>query len=154
VRGLALQGILRAREQDGTVVPRRQPWRHVEPFIRPGVFAFLSEEDTADAPALARAIASRGATCFVTAAADGARCYSGATERRIAPFPARVADPTGAGDCFATAFLIRFAETGDLESAARFAAAAGALAVERPGGPLNLPTRREIEARAGLVAAR
>ena len=41
-------------------------------------------------------------------------------------------DPTGAGDVFATAFLIRYHERRDAVEAAQFASAAAALAVSRP----------------------
>ena len=61
-------------------------------------------------------------------------------------FPEDEIDPTGAGDTFATAFLIRLHETGDIEAAARFGAAAASLSV---GGvaAAAIPTRDEIEQR-------
>jgi 1D-myo-inositol 3-kinase len=40
---------------------------------------------------------------------------------KIPPRPAQEVDPTGAGDIFATAFMIRLQETGDPVQAARFA---------------------------------
>jgi sugar/nucleoside kinase (ribokinase family) len=42
-------------------------------------------------------------------------------------------DPTGAGDVFAAAFLIRYHETGDVREAMRFGSAAASLAVGAPG---------------------
>ncbi len=153
IRGLALQGLLRETGPEGVVRPRRIPWRHVERFVSPGMFVFYSVEDTADPVALAQDVAARGATCFVTAGSAGARCYSAEEVRQVPPVPALQVDPTGAGDCFATAFLIRYAECGSLATASAFAAAAGALAVEAGGGPFHAPTRQAIEARLEMVAA-
>jgi sugar/nucleoside kinase (ribokinase family) len=42
-------------------------------------------------------------------------------------------DPTGAGDVFAAAFLVRYHETGDAADAAAFAACAASCAVEGVG---------------------
>jgi ribokinase len=65
----------------------------------------------------------------------------------IAPLAANVVDPTGAGDSFAAAFAVRYAETGDALLAARFAAAAGACTVEGRGAQPSLPTRSVVNER-------
>jgi sugar/nucleoside kinase (ribokinase family) len=59
--------------------------------------------------------------------------------------PAEEVDPTGAGDVLATAFLVRWKETGDLAETVRFAAAASSLVVRKPGLQ-SVATRAEIEA--------
>jgi sugar/nucleoside kinase (ribokinase family) len=61
-------------------------------------------------------------------------------------FPQAEVDPTGAGDTFATGFLIRLHETGDVGEAARFGAAAASLSVGGIAATV-IPTRLEIEAR-------
>jgi sugar/nucleoside kinase (ribokinase family) len=61
-------------------------------------------------------------------------------------FPEDEVDPTGAGDTFATAFLIRFHETGDPAEAARFGAAAASISVGGTGADA-IATREEIVAR-------
>ena len=48
-------------------------------------------------------------------------------------FPSEEVDATGAGDTFATGFLVRYRETGDVGEAARFGAAAASLSVEGVG---------------------
>lgn len=63
--------------------------------------------------------------------------------RHVPPRPAREVDPTGAGDIFATAFLIRYAETGALWSSARFANAAASMGVEGVGAS-RIPDRRTV----------
>ena len=55
-----------------------------------------------------------------------------------------VVDTTAAGDAFAGAIAVRWAETNDLQESIRFASAAGALAVSRIGAQPSLPVRAEI----------
>lgn len=57
--------------------------------------------------------------------------------------PASEVDPTGAGDIFATAFLVRFLETGLVWHAARFANVAASFGVEGKGASA-IPTRQAI----------
>lgn len=152
VVGVSLQGLLRDVADDGRVFPHADPWGQVQPFVRPGWFCFFSEEDTADPPALARQLAAAGARALLTRGYRGATLFSGGREEPLAPYPATPVDPTGAGDCFATAFLVRYAETNDLAEACRFALAAGALAVEGHG-LAGVPTRAAIRALLRKVAA-
>jgi sugar/nucleoside kinase (ribokinase family) len=65
---------------------------------------------------------------------------------RIDAFPEEEVDPTGAGDTLATAFLIRFRETGDLVESMRFGAAAASISIAGPGADATA-TRAEIEER-------
>jgi hypothetical protein len=151
-RGISLQGLLRSKEGE-RVVPTADAWSAVAPFVAKGVFAFLSAEDTRDAAGLARKLATEGMPVFVTHGHHGADYFApDGTERHWDPIPADAVDPTGAGDCFATAFIVRFAETNDLTEATRFALAAGSLAVEG-AGIAEVPTRGAIEARLGRMAA-
>lgn len=64
-------------------------------------------------------------------------------EAKIPPRPAVEVDPTGAGDIFTTAFLIRLEETGDPIIAARFGNVAASMSVEHVG-TTGIPTRKEI----------
>ncbi len=59
-------------------------------------------------------------------------------------FPATERDPTGAGDVFAAALLVRLHETGDPLDAARFAARVAAASIEGRGVSM-VPTRVEVE---------
>jgi sugar/nucleoside kinase (ribokinase family) len=150
--GVSLQGALRDLDGD-RVIPRADPLRACLPMVRPRACCFFSEEDTADPLELAAAIARHGATAIVTRGYRGAIRFEpdGTVTRRDA-YPADVVDPTGAGDAFATAYLVRLAETGDPDAAFTFALVAGALAVERIGLD-GIPTRHDIEARLRKVAA-
>lgn len=62
---------------------------------------------------------------------------------KIAPRPATERDPTGAGDTFATAFIIRFQETGDPVEAARFANVTASFGVESEG-VAGIPNRQQV----------
>jgi sugar/nucleoside kinase (ribokinase family) len=72
-------------------------------------------------------------------------CHKGEW-RHVDAFPAAVVDPTGAGDVFASAFLIRLSEGDDVWAAARFASCAASFVVEAEG-VTGVPTRRQVEER-------
>jgi sugar/nucleoside kinase (ribokinase family) len=76
----------------------------------------------------------------------GARVHTDGTWRSIGAFPAEEIDPTGAGDVFAAALMVRFHETDDLAEAMRFAAAASACAIEARGTE-GIAGRGQIEER-------
>ncbi|NLG68148.1 MAG: hypothetical protein GX496_01075, partial [Firmicutes bacterium] len=59
-------------------------------------------------------------------------------------FRVEAVDTTGAGDCFAAAFLAAYLEGGGLREAARFANAAGALSTLVVGGAEAAPTRQDV----------
>jgi 1D-myo-inositol 3-kinase len=61
-------------------------------------------------------------------------------------FHAHEFDPTGAGDVFTAAFLIRLHETGDVVESARFANCVASFAVEAEG-VTGIPTRAMVEER-------
>ena len=153
VRAVFLQGALRTTEGD-RVIPHPDPFAQAASLVTGDAYAFFSEEDTGDADELARNLCDRGANVFVTRAQRGATLFSPGNERSDLPaFPTDgVVDPTGAGDCFATAFVVRMVETGDIPEACRFALAAGSLAVEGPG-IAGIPGRAAVERRLGEEAA-
>ena len=138
--GLAAQGWLRRAEGD-----RVQPGK-VEP--RPawlgGDAVFVSEEDVLDADAVA-AWQETVAIVALTRGERGCTVWDHDGRHDVASFPAEPVDTTGAGDAFAAAFLIALHEGQSTLDAARFASAAGALAVRAPGlAPIG--ARAEIEA--------
>ena len=64
-------------------------------------------------------------------------------QTKIPPRPANELDPTGAGDVFATAFVIRLQETNDPQEAARFANITASFNVEAQG-VAGIPTRAQV----------
>jgi len=98
-------------------------------------------------------LAKQSAVAVLTRGYNGATLFElDGTTQSWPAIPADPVEPTGAGDCFATAFMVRLAETDSLASAMEFALAAGALADERPGLD-GIAARAEIEARMTREAA-
>ena len=84
----------------------------------------------------------------VTEYHDGSTIYQrlnngNIAETKIPPRPAQEIDPTGAGDVFATAFMVRYQETGDPVEAARFANVTASFSVEKPG-VTGIPPRHQV----------
>lgn len=84
---------------------------------------------------------------IVTKGSRGAAWISAGTETILQPsFLVMPVDTTGAGDCFIGS-LAAALDRGDTRAAAmRYAAAAAALQVTRPGAAEAMPTRSEVEA--------
>jgi ribokinase len=67
-------------------------------------------------------------------------------EGAVPGFEVEAVDTTGAGDTFNAAFAVALAEGARLPDAARFANAAAALSVTRPGAQNSIPRRAEVDA--------
>jgi sugar/nucleoside kinase (ribokinase family) len=139
--GLTAQGWLRRLDGDRVVAGAVEAL----PSWLCGDAVFLSEEDVLD-PDAVEAWRSHVPAVVLTRGRAGCTLWDAAGRHDLAPVPACEHDPTGAGDVFATAYLVRFSETGDALTAARFAAAAAALAVEGEGVSA-IGDRARIEAR-------
>lgn len=91
-------------------------------------------------------LGDRPGTAVVTLGSEGALIARPAGVHVIAPFEVNAVDSVGAGDAFCAAYAVSLAGGASEPEAAAFAAAAGALAVTRPGAQAALPTRAEVEA--------
>lgn len=80
-------------------------------------------------------------------------CIVGTRDRvvRVPAESGEIVDTTGAGDSFATAFLVAYLHTRDIEWSARFAAATVIFIIQRTGGvhASRMPTRDEVDRRFG-----
>jgi ribokinase len=110
-------------------------------------------EGSPDPLAAALALRRKGAgAAVVTLGAEGAVVLApGARPRRIDAVAVDAVDTTGAGDCFTAALTVALLDGAGLDAAARWAAAAAAVCVTRPGAAAAMPRRHEVEA---LLAAR
>jgi sugar/nucleoside kinase (ribokinase family) len=88
-------------------------------------------------------------TVVVTLGAEGARAVTRDEAAAQAAFPARIVDATGAGDCFAGAFLAASCDGTALGTRLRFACAAASLAVTAIGARSALPDRAAVQAVMG-----
>lgn len=129
--GAGLQGWLRAVEEGGRIAPRPLPG--LDLFRRCDA-VFVSEDDAGEGlGALLTAMRARVPRVVLTRGAAGSTLFEGGTAHEIEACAAREVDPTGAGDVFATAFLLALASGQPSLEAARFASRAAAVVVEAPG---------------------
>ncbi|MBN1401710.1 MAG: ribokinase [Anaerolineae bacterium] len=142
--GVTPQGWLRQWDASGLVSPCE--WRDAERVLTRVDVAILSPEDVGGDHGLIRRYARWARLLVITLGSEGAQVYHRGEVRRFPAFAAEAVDLTGAGDVFATAYLIRYAESRDPFAAAHFANCAAAFVVEGPGVS-RLPTRAEVEER-------
>lgn len=112
----------------------------------------LSGSANADVTARARSLLTRdGQTAVVTLGAQGAQIVSPNQNICLEAFEVDAVDTTGAGDAFNAGLAVALAEGRDLRAAVRFANAAAALSVTKPGAARSAPHRAEVDA---FIAAR
>jgi hypothetical protein len=140
--GIAPQGLMRRWDGAGLVSHGRWDDGHV--FMRRCDAVFMSREDVGGDDAYIAQLAAQTRLLVVTDGYHGATVYLRGNATAIPPRAAREVDPTGAGDVFATSFLIRYAETRDPFVAARFANIVASMSVEAAGMDA-IPQRFEVE---------
>ncbi|MDE2838351.1 MAG: ribokinase [Chloroflexota bacterium] len=102
--------------------------------------------DAASAEAAARALLDRGVRAAVVKMGEAGAFYlSDEGSGYVPPFEVQAVDTVAAGDAFGAAMTYALAEGRPLSEAVRHGAAAGALAVTRPGAQDAMPTRTEVE---------
>jgi sugar/nucleoside kinase (ribokinase family) len=108
------------------------------------IFLFTEADDEA---AAVEELLGRGLAHLVIKRGDqGASHFSRTGRTDVAPLRVDEVDPTGAGDCFAGAFVSFWLAGASPETALRYANAAGAHAVTRLGPMEGAATRRELDA--------
>lgn len=145
LRGASAQGWLRRwGGADGHVVPL--PPQEMLAWTPRVECSFLSEEDLGQQRSIIDLYRRHHRVVVLTDGAHGATIFEGDTSFQVPAFPVREVDANGAGDVFATAFLLRYQETGDARVAARFATVVASFHVEHVGVE-GLPDRAQVEAR-------
>jgi len=144
VVGVTPQGWMRQWDGDGRVSTK--PWAEAGQILPEVDVLVFSEDDVAGDEAVVRQYAALARLAVVTRGRHGATVFRDGTACDFPAFRAREVDPTGAGDVFATAFLVRLHETGDPYRAARFANCTASFAIEGPG-TTAIPTRSQVEQR-------
>ena len=140
--GVAPQGWLRRTSSKGLVRPA--DWYDAQVLSRADV-VILSELDVAGGRIPARWLTHSGIFILTKGKSGAVMRYEGRLFN-IPAYPAREVDPTGAGDVFAAAFLIRYFETNDAFAASLFASCAASLKVEG-NGAAAIPTRAQVQQR-------
>lgn len=121
-----------------------RPWHPAPDLLRRIDALVLSIEDVKGDEALVAGYARHCPLVALTRGTLGATLFVQGEPQQIAAFPATERDPTGAGDVFAAALLVRLRETRDPIEAARFAACVAANSVEGAGAS-RIPVRAEVE---------
>jgi 1D-myo-inositol 3-kinase len=142
--GVTPQGWMREWDEDGLV--RQRVWSEAEQILPQVDVLVYSEEDVARDAGIIQRYAQLAKVAVVTRGWRGATVFCSGKPRAFPAFRAREVDPTGAGDVFAAAFLVRLRETGDPYLAAPFANCAASFAIEGPGTS-TIPTRAQVEER-------
>jgi sugar/nucleoside kinase (ribokinase family) len=131
----------------GRWLPLLQPALGHTDFIFPNREEGKQLTGESEAPAIARRLRRLGVRTVVVKLGEGG-CFVDSPEGEFTSsgFPVHPVDTTGAGDCFAAAFLSALCRGHDLRYAARFANAAAALSTLGMGGGDSAPTLQQVEA--------
>jgi ribokinase len=134
-RGLLENGLLSAVD---VLTPNQEEAR---------VLTGIGADDLEGAARAADALRDRGAgRVVITLGEAGCLVVDGqAPPRHVPGFTVRAIDTVGAGDAFNGALAVALAEGRPLDQSCRWACAAAALAVTRPGAQGALPGRSEID---------
>ncbi len=142
--GVTPQGWLRAWDADGRV--RAAPFAYEEQLLQRADVIILSLEDLGGDRGWLERLARVASLLVETRDREGAVVFERGVATHVPAFWAQEVDPTGAGDVFAAAFMLRYCECRDPVDAARFANCVASFVVEAPGAA-NLPTRPQVSRR-------
>ena len=148
--GVTPQGWMRSWDASGRV--SHTVWTSAPHILARADVLILSEEDVGGDRSLLQSYLEIAKLAVVTDGWRGAVVYAPQGVRRLPAYCVEEADPTGAGDVFASAYLIALSEGKDPYEAARFANAVASHSVEARGLS-SIPSRIQAENRMaqGLV---
>ncbi|MGQ9493723.1 MAG: PfkB family carbohydrate kinase [Anaerolineae bacterium] len=142
--GVTPQGWMRQWDERGQVMTK--PWLEADAILPNVDVLVYSDEDVAGDESIMQHYAELVKIAVVTRGWRGATVFYHGMARDFPAFRAKEVDPTGAGDVFAAAFLVRLKETGDPYHAAPFANCAASFSIEGQG-TTTIPTRQQVEER-------
>lgn len=146
--GASPQGWLRRWDSDGRVLSVN--WHRLLPLLREVDVTVCSTEDLEGGLEDAHAMAPHCRLLVVTDGPNGAYVFWQQAFRHCPTAAAQELDPTGAGDVFAAAFLVRYAQTGNAWGAAKFANHLATASVERRGLH-SAPSAHEVSQALSMV---
>ena len=127
--GATIQGWLRQWDASGKISPKAMDWRQ----LAAADVVIMSDADISSFETAIPIIASHVKVLVMTQGANGATVFHNNQQFYFPSYPIKEVDATGAGDVFAAAFLIKYAETKDIALATAFAHAAASFVVEGVG---------------------
>lgn len=140
--GVSAQGYMRRLGPSGAIQPK--VWDRAMEVLPDVTAVFFSEEDVRGQSQ--NWLSFRGPVLVMTRGALGCDLIHSGKRRSVPGFPADEIDPTGAGDVFAAAFMLRLREGRDPLAAAAFANCVASFSVTGQGADA-LPTREQVHAR-------
>jgi sugar/nucleoside kinase (ribokinase family) len=145
LRGATIQGWLRKWDATGKIAPQGMDWDQLAAVDA----VIMSDADIRGFETAIPRISALVEVLVVTQGAAGALVFQGNKTYHFPAWPVREVDATGAGDVFAAAFLVKYAETRDIARATGFAHAAASFVVEGIGNR-RLATAQQIAERYEL----
>jgi len=140
--GAIPQGWMRQWDDQGYVTSRR--WASAGRVLSGVGVLVLSEEDLGGDLTPLEEYVALCPIVVLTSGWQGASVFLEGRRYEVPPRPTHEVDPTGAGDVFTAAFLIRFQETNDALVAAHFANVVASFSVDQVGTQ-SIPTREQVE---------
>jgi len=128
---LTPQGLMRRWDEKGQVYPKK--WISIFKVSSQVDVLIFSEEDIAAFPEMLEEYKSLINIVILTRGAEGSILYWRGKEFIFSAFKTEEKDPTGAGDVFAAAFLVKYYQTDDPIESSRFANCVASFAVEEKG---------------------
>jgi len=145
--GLTPQGLMRRWGRDGKVYPKK--WIPTSDIASKVEIMIFSDEDIAAFPEVLEEYMSLIKIVIITRGNRGSILYWNGKKYIFPVFKTEEKDPTGAGDVFAAAFLIKYYQTGDPIESSRFANCAASFAVEEKGA-LGIPNLNKVIKRVSM----
>lgn len=145
--GLTPQGLMRRWESDGKVYPKK--WIPTSDIASKVEVMIFSDEDIAVFPEVLEEYKSLIKIVIVTQGDRGSILYWNGKEFIFPAFKTEEKDPTGAGDVFASAFLVKYYQTGDPTESSHFANCVASFAVEEKG-TLGIPNLDKVIRRISM----
>ncbi|GAB4330088.1 MAG: PfkB family carbohydrate kinase [Candidatus Abyssubacteria bacterium] len=142
--GVGAQGWFRKWDDSGRV--RQKRWSQARDILPHVHVVIYSELDLDEPYAFAEEVSKLTPIVIVTQSCRGAEVFVDRQRIHVPAFDIREIDPTGAGDVFAAAFLVRYRETCDAVESAKFACCAASFVCEKEGTK-GTPTRDQVEER-------
>jgi sugar/nucleoside kinase (ribokinase family) len=147
--GATPQGWMRRWDEEGKVGVRGscrvypKKWESATEILPHVDVLILSEEDIAAFPEELERFIELTKIVILTRGKNGAALYTEGDIIESSAYPANEVDPTGAGDVFAAAFLVKYHETNDILKALDFAHCVASFAVESKG-TTGIPTMAQV----------
>ena len=127
--GGSIQGCLRQWDAQGKVSPCEMDWSLLQKLD----IIFISVDDIIGIENALDNILAFAKHVVVTQGKNGATIYKDDSKYFFPSYPTDEVDPTGAGDAFATAYLLNYCQTKSIESAAIYAHCIASIVVESVG---------------------